>query len=106
MAEDEDYDAIVIRVNSPGGSSYISEQLWHAVDKAKQSKPVVISMGDYAASGGYYMSAGASKIYAEPSTITGSIGIFGLVPNAAKLADTVGVHLDFEIGRASCRERV
>lgn len=95
MAEDENYDAIVIRVNSPGGSSYISEQLWHAVDKAKQSKPVVISMGDYAASGGYYMSAGASKIYAEPSTITGSIGIFGLVPNAAKLADKVGVHLDF-----------
>ena len=78
MGEDDDYDALVVRVNSPGGSSYISEQLWYAVHKASQNKPVVISMGDYAASGGYYMSSGASYIFAEPLTITGSIGIFGV----------------------------
>lgn len=94
MAEDDDYDALVVRVNSPGGSSYISEQLWYAVHKASQNKPVVISMGDYAASGGYYMSSGASYIFAEPSTITGSIGIFGVVPNATKLANKIGVHQD------------
>ena len=94
MGEDDDYDALVVRVNSPGGSSYISEQLWYAVHKASENKPVVISMGDYAASGGYYMSSGASYIFAEPSTITGSIGIFGVVPNATKLANKVGVHQD------------
>lgn len=94
MGEDDDYDALVVRVNSPGGSSYISEQLWYAVHKASQNKPVVISMGDYAASGGYYMSSGASYIFAEPSTITGSIGIFGVVPNATKLANKIGVHQD------------
>lgn len=94
MGEDDDYDALVVRVNSPGGSSYISEQLWYAVHKASQNKPVVVSMGDYAASGGYYMSSGASDIFAEPSTITGSIGIFGVVPNATKLANKVGVHQD------------
>lgn len=94
MGKDDDYDAIVVRVNSPGGSSYISEQLWYAVHKANESKPVVISMGDYAASGGYYMSSGASYIFAEPSTITGSIGIFGVVPNATKLANKIGVHQD------------
>ena len=94
MAEDDDYDALVVRVNSPGGSSYISEQLWYAVHKASQNKPVVISMGDYAASGGYYMSSGASYIFAEPATITGSIGIFGVVPNATKLANKIGVHQD------------
>lgn len=94
MGEDDDFDALVVRVNSPGGSSYISEQLWYAVHKASQNKPVVISMGDYAASGGYYMSSGASYIFAEPSTITGSIGIFGVVPNATKLANKIGVHQD------------
>lgn len=94
MGEDDDYDALVVRVNSPGGSSYISEQLWYAVHKASQNNPVVISMGDYAASGGYYMSSGASYIFAEPSTITGSIGIFGVVPNATKLANKIGVHQD------------
>lgn len=94
MGKDDDYDAIVVRVNSPGGSSYVSEQLWYAVHKVSDTKPVVISMGDYAASGGYYMSSGASYIFAEPSTITGSIGIFGVVPNAAKLSDKIGVHQD------------
>ena len=87
--------AVVLRVNSPGGSADASEQIWHAI-KTLQEKglPVVVSMGDYAASGGYYISCNADFIYAEPTTLTGSIGIFGTVPNFSKLMDKVGLDVD------------
>ena len=95
IAKDEDVKALVLRVNSPGGSADASEQIWHAIQKIKaDSIPVVVSMGDYAASGGYYISCGADYIYAEPTTLTGSIGIFGTIPNAAKLRDKVGLDID------------
>ena len=81
LAKDDDVKAVVLRVNSPGGSAVASEQIWHAIKQLKQKKPVVVSMGGMAASGGYMISAAANYIYAEPTTITGSIGIFGLVPN-------------------------
>ena len=85
LANDDDIKAVVIRVNSGGGSAYASEQLWHAVMKLKAKKPVVISMGGAAASGGYYLSCAANYIFAEPTTLTGSIGIFGMVFNTADL---------------------
>ena len=95
IAKDDDVKALVLRVNSPGGSADASEQIWHAIRKIKaDSIPVVVSMGDYAASGGYYISCGADYIYAEPTTLTGSIGIFGTIPNAAKLRDKVGLDID------------
>ena len=95
IRKDEDIKALVLRVNSPGGSANASEQIWHAVEKIKaDSIPVVVSMGDYAASGGYYISCGADYIYAEPTTLTGSIGIFGTIPNAAKLRDKIGLDID------------
>jgi protease-4 len=77
--------AIVLRVNSPGGSATASDIIWRELDLAARAKPVVISMGNYAASGGYYISAPGTKIYADPMTISGSIGVFGLLPNAGKL---------------------
>lgn len=85
LAEDDNVKAVVIRVNSGGGSAYASEQIWHQVELLKAKKPVVVSMGGAAASGGYYMSAGANYIYAEPSTITGSIGIYGLMLDRSEL---------------------
>ncbi|MBO7068848.1 MAG: signal peptide peptidase SppA [Bacteroidaceae bacterium] len=85
LANDDDVKAVVIRVNSPGGSAYASEQIWHEIELLKAKKPVVISMGGLAASGGYYISCGANKIYAEPTTLTGSIGIFGIIPDASEL---------------------
>ncbi len=91
IAKDDDVKAVVLRVNSPGGSAYGAEQMWHAVEKLKKEKPVVVSMGDYAASGGYYMSAGANYIFADEKTITGSIGVFCVIPNAKKLVDKIGV---------------
>lgn len=93
--KDDAIKAVVLRVNSPGGSADASEQIWHAV-KTLQEKglPVVVSMGDYAASGGYYISCCADYIYAEPTTLTGSIGIFGTVPNASKLMDKIGLDFD------------
>ena len=93
--DNEDVKAVVFRVNSPGGSADASEQIWHAV-RTLQAKglPVVVSMGDYAASGGYYISCSADYIYAEPTTLTGSIGIFGTVPNFSKLMDKVGLDVD------------
>ena len=95
IAKDDDVKALVLRVNSPGGSADASEQIWHAIQKVKaDSIPVVVSMGDYAASGGYYISCGADYIYAEPTTLTGSIGIFGTIPNVAKLRDKVGIDID------------
>ena len=93
--KDDQVKAVVFRVNSPGGSADASEQIWHAI-KTLQAKglPVVVSMGDYAASGGYYISCCADYIYAEPTTLTGSIGIFGTVPNFSKLRDKIGLDID------------
>lgn len=93
FAEDENIKGLVLRVNSPGGSVFGSEQIGEALDYFKsKGKPLAVSMGDYAASGGYWISAGADIIYADPLTVTGSIGIFGLVPNVSKLASNIGVH--------------
>ena len=93
--KDDAIKAVVLRVNSPGGSADASEQIWHAVTTLQEKGlPVVVSMGDYAASGGYYISCGADYIYAEPTTLTGSIGIFGTVPNASKLMDKIGLDFD------------
>ena len=95
IAKDDDIKALVLRVNSPGGSADASEQIWHAIQKIKaDSIPVVVSMGDYAASGGYYISCGADYIYAEPTTLTGSIGIFGTIPSVGKLREKVGLDID------------
>ena len=95
LAEDDDVKAVVLRVNSPGGSAYASEQIWHAITKLKAKKPVVVSMGGYAASGGYYISCAANYIYSEPTTITGSIGIFGMFPDVSGLlTDKLGVKFD------------
>ena len=95
LAEDDDVKAVVLRVNSPGGSAYASEQIWHAVMNLKAKKPVVVSMGGYAASGGYYISCAANYIYSEPTTITGSIGIFGMFPDVSGLlTDKLGIKFD------------
>lgn len=93
LRDDDDVKGLVLRVNSPGGSAYGSEQIWKALDDFKRSgKPLAVSMGDLAASGGYYISCGADRIFAEPVTITGSIGIFGMVPNLGGLfSDKLGV---------------
>ncbi len=94
LKEDDDVKAVVLRVNSPGGSAFASEQIWHAVKELKSKKPVIVSMGGYAASGGYYIASIADTIVAEPTTLTGSIGIFGMFPNAKGLADKVGITYD------------
>ena len=95
LREDDDVKAVVLRVNSGGGSAYASEQIWREVELLKQEKPVVVSMGGLAASGGYYISSGANQIFAEPSTLTGSIGIFGMIPDASELiTQKVGVKFD------------
>ena len=85
LRDDETVKAVVLRVNSPGGSAFASEQIWNEVVKLKEKKPVIVSMGGYAASGGYYISCAADTIIAQPSTLTGSIGIFGMFPNPHKL---------------------
>ena len=94
LKDDENVKAVVLRVNSPGGSAYGSEQIWYAVNQLKKEKPVIVSMGDYAASGGYYISCNADTIVAEPTTLTGSIGIFGMMPNAKGLTEKLGVNFD------------
>lgn len=94
LAENKTVKAVVLRINSPGGSAFVSEQIWREVMALKQHKPVVVSMGDLAASGGYYIASAANIIVAEANTLTGSIGIFGLVPNAEQLARRVGVSMD------------
>ena len=94
LKENDDVKAVVLRVNSPGGSAFASEQIWYAVKELKTKKPVIVSMGDYAASGGYYISCGADTIVAEPTTLTGSIGIFGMVPNVKELTDKIGLSYD------------
>lgn len=95
LKEDKNVKAVVLRVNSPGGSAFGSEQIWYAVSELKKEKPVIVSMGDYAASGGYYISCNADTIVAEPTTLTGSIGIFGMFPNVKGLTDKIG--LDFDV---------
>lgn len=93
--KDEGVKAVVLRVNSPGGSANASEQIWHAITTLQaKGLPVVVSMGDYAASGGYYISCPANYIYAEPTTLTGSIGIFGTIPNLKKIREKVGIDVD------------
>lgn len=87
-------EGIVLRVNSPGGSALSSDIIWRAIEKAKEEKPVVVSMGNLAASGGYYIATGAEKIFAEPHTITGSIGVFGTLPNASEFAKNIGVNAE------------
>ncbi len=92
--EDDAIKAIVLRVNSPGGSALTSDIIWREIELAKKKKPVIVSMGNVAASGGYYIAVGADKIFAEPTTITGSIGVFGTVPNIAELAGEIGVNAE------------
>jgi len=94
LKKDKTIKAVVFRINCPGGSAYASEQLWHAVEELKKEKPVIVSMGDYAASGGYYIACNATQIVAEPTTITGSIGIFSLFPDGEELAKKMGVTFD------------
>ncbi|MCM1451568.1 MAG: signal peptide peptidase SppA [Clostridium sp.] len=93
LADNDKVAGLVLRVNSGGGSAFASEQIWHALEKFKETgKPFYVSMGDYAASGGYYISCGADRIYADPTTLTGSIGIFGMIPNAhVLLTDKLGL---------------
>lgn len=92
LADNDDVKAVVLRVNSPGGSAFGSEQMWFAAKQLRTKKPLIVSMSDYAASGGYYMSCIADTIVAQPTTLTGSIGIFGMFPNFAGVADKIGVN--------------
>lgn len=95
LREDDDVKAVVIRVNSPGGSAFASEQIWREVCLLKEKKPVVVSMGGMAASGGYYISCAANRIFAEPTTLTGSIGIFGMIPDMSELmTEKIGLKFD------------
>jgi protease-4 len=89
--KDKNVKAIVLRINSPGGNALTSELIWREIEITKKVKPVVVSMGDYAASGGYYIACNANKIYAEANTITGSIGVFGILPNFSEAAKKIGI---------------
>ena len=91
-AKNDAVKAIVLRVNSPGGSALASDLIWRALEEAKKKKPLVVSMGNYAASGGYYISCNADQIFAESTTITGSIGVFGMLPNASQFINKIGIH--------------
>lgn len=92
--EDDKVKAVVLRINSPGGSALASELIWREIELTKKVKPVIVSMGDLAASGGYYIACNADKIIAEPTTITGSIGVFGMLPNGKVLADRIGINAE------------
>lgn len=95
LREDPSVKAVVLRINSGGGSAYASEQIWHEMNLLREAKPVVVSMGGMAASGGYYIACAANYIVAEPTTLTGSIGIFGLIPDASRLlGEKLGLHFD------------
>jgi len=94
VAEDDNIKAVVLRVNSPGGSAFGSEQIWYALTQLREKKPLIVSMGDLAASGGYYIAVAGDKILAQPNTLTGSIGVFGQIPNAAGLANRIGLSFD------------
>lgn len=93
-SEDDKIKAIVLRVDSPGGSALTSDIIWREIELAKKKKPVVVSMGNVAASGGYYIAAGADKIFAEPTTVTGSIGVFGTIPNITEFAEDIGINAE------------
>ncbi|AUS06631.1 signal peptide peptidase SppA [Pseudotamlana carrageenivorans] len=99
--EDEKVKAVVLRINSPGGSALASELIWREIELTKQVKPVIVSMGDLAASGGYYIASNAHKIIAEPTTITGSIGVFGMLPNGKQLAENMGINAEQVITNAN-----
>ena len=92
--EAKDIKAIVLRVNSPGGSALASDIIWREIEMTKKEKPVVVSMGNYAASGGYYISCNADKIVAESTTITGSIGVFGIIPNISEFSKRIGINAE------------
>jgi len=92
--KNEDVKAIVLRIDSPGGSALTSDLIWREIEITKKVKPVVVSMGNYAASGGYYIACNANKIFAESNTITGSIGVFGVLPNFTPLANKLGVNTE------------
>jgi protease-4 len=92
--KDKKVKAVVLRVNSPGGSALTSDIIWREIELTKKEKPVVVSMGDVAASGGYYIAVGADKIFAEPTTITGSIGVFGTIPNISELSKNIGINAE------------
>ncbi|MDW8852313.1 signal peptide peptidase SppA [Flavobacterium sp. MMLR14_040] len=92
--KDEDVKAIVLRIDSPGGSALTSDLIWREIEITKKVKPVVVSMGNYAASGGYYIACNANKIFAEKNTITGSIGVFGILPNFSPLANKLGINTE------------
>ena len=95
IRKDEKYKALVLRINSPGGNALVADNIWRELKLFKETgRPIVVSMGDYAASGGYYLAAPADKIYANENTLTGSIGVFGMIPNIQGLADKVGIKLD------------
>lgn len=91
---DDDVKSIVLRVDSPGGNALTSELIWREIEITKKVKPVVVSMGNYAASGGYYIAANANRIFAEPNTITGSIGVFGMLPNMNQLSKNIGINAE------------
>jgi protease-4 len=92
--EDDDVKAVVLRVDSPGGSALVSDLIWREIELTKKVKPVVVSMGNLAASGGYYIACNANTIFAEPTTITGSIGVFGMLPNVHGIATKYGVNAE------------
>ena len=92
--KDKNVKAIVLRINSPGGNALTSDLIWREIELTKKVKPVVVSMGNYAASGGYYIACNANKIFAEKNTITGSIGVFGILPNFTQLATKIGIHTE------------
>ena len=92
--KDKNVKAIVLRVDSPGGSALTSDIIWREIELTKKHKPVVVSMGNLAASGGYYISCNADRIFAEPTTITGSIGVFGAIPNFGKFVNNMGIYSD------------
>lgn len=92
--DNDNIKAIVLRVDSPGGSALVSDIIWREIELTKKEKPVVVSFGNVAASGGYYIAAGADKIFAEPTTITGSIGVFGTIPNINELAADIGINAE------------
>jgi protease-4 len=94
VRKDKNIKALVLRVNSPGGSALAADLIWREIEITKKEKPVVVSMGNYAASGGYYIACNADSIVAEPTTITGSIGVFGMIPNVSKLADKIGINAE------------
>ena len=92
--KDKNIKAVVLRINSPGGSALTSDLIWREIELTKKAKPVVVSMGNYAASGGYYIACNANTIFAENNTITGSIGVFGILPNFTQLATKIGIHTE------------